>query len=146
MLYSKLETEIINALKNHNSDRLSTLRMLKTAILNQKINKILDEITDEMVIENAAKSVKTQKEAILEFEKGNRDDLILKAKKEIEIYEEFLPEALSEDEINAEIDKVFDKVKPEGKKDMGKIMKELSSLKGKADFKLISQIVNNKLI
>lgn len=146
MLYSKLETEIINALKNHNSDRLSTLRMLKTAILNQKINKKLDEITDEMVIENAAKSVKTQKEAILEFEKGNRDDLILKAKKEIEIYEEFLPEALSEDEINAEIDKVFDKVKPEGKKDMGKIMKELSSLKGKADFKLISQIVNNKLI
>ncbi len=146
MLYSKLETEIINALKNHNSDRLSTLRMLKTAILNQKINKKLDEITDKMVIENAAKSVKTQKEAILEFEKGNRDDLILKAKKEIEIYEEFLPEALSEDEINAEIAKVFDKVKPEGKKDMGKIMKELSSLKGKADFKLISQIVNNKLI
>lgn len=145
MLYEKLEIDIVNAMKNHNKERLSTLRMLKTAILNQKINKKLDDITDDLLIECASKQVKTHKDSIVEFEKANRKDLIDNLEKEIKILEEFLPEALSEEEINKEIDKVFDKVKPEGKKDMGKVMKELSSLKGKADFKLISEIVNKKL-
>ena len=145
MLYEKIEVDIINAMKNHNKERLSTLRMLKTAILNLKINKKLDKITDELVIETAAKQVKTHKDSIVEFEKASRQDLIDGLNKEIKVLEEYLPEALSEEDLKKEIDKVFDKVKPESKKDMGKIMKELTSLKGKADFKLISEIVNEKL-
>ncbi len=145
MLYERIETEIVNAMKNHNKERLSTLRMLKTSILNLKINKKLDTITDEIVVECAAKGVKTHKDSIVEFEKANRVDLADNLKKEIKVLEEFLPEALSEEEIEKELDKVFDKIKPEGKKDMGKIMKELASLRGKADFKLISDKVNKRL-
>ena len=58
----------------------------------------------------------------------------------------YLPEQLSGEEVEEEINKIFDEVKPEGKKDMGKIMKEANAkLKGKADFKLVSEIVNKKL-
>ena len=146
MLYEKIEVDIINAMKNHNKERLSTLRMLKTAILNLKINKKLDKITDELVIETAAKQVKTHKDSIVEFEKASRQDLIDGLNKEIKVLEEYLPEALSEEDLKKEIDKVFDKVKPTSMKDMGLIMKELTPIfKGKADMKTVNEIVRSKL-
>ena len=74
------------------------------------------------------------------------DDLADKLENEIKIISNYLPEQLSKEEIIKEIDRIFDLVKPESKKDMGKIMKEANvSLKGKADFKLVSEIVNSKL-
>ena len=130
-LYNKLSKDMMDAMKSHDKDTLSTLRLLKSAIDLQKINNKLTEITDELVIEVASKQVKQHKESITEFRNAGRDDL---------------PEQLSKEEIIKEIDRIFDLVKPESKKDMGKIMKEANvSLKGKADFKLVSEIVNSKL-
>lgn len=112
----------------------------------QKINNKLDSVTDELVIEVASKQVKQHKESILEFRNANRNDLADKLENEIKIISNYLPEQLSKEEIEKEIDRIFDLVKPESKKDMGKIMKEANiSLKGKADFKLVSEIVNSKL-
>ena len=66
--------------------------------------------------------------------------------REINLISNYLPEQLSEEEVRKEIDNIFDIVKPNGKSDMGKIMKEANlKLKGKADFKLVSQIVQDKL-
>ena len=130
-LYNKLSKDMMDAMKSHDKDTLSTLRLLKSAIDLQKINNKLAEITDELVIEVASKQVKQHKESITEFRNAGRDDLA---------------EQLSKEEIIKEIDRIFDLVKPESKKDMGKIMKEANvSLKGKADFKLVSEIVNSKL-
>ena len=103
------------------------------------------EITDELVIDIAARQIKTHKASIEEFDKANRTDLSDKLKEEIKLIEKYLPTQLTEEEINNEIEKVFEKVKPTSKKDMGLIMKELSPLKGKADFKIISTKVNKKL-
>lgn len=145
-LYNKLSKDMMDAMKSHDKDTLSTLRLLKSAIDLQKINNKLTEITDELVIEVASKQVKQHKESITEFRNAGRDDLADNLEREIKIISNYLPEQLSKEEIEKEIDRIFDLVKPESKKDMGKIMKEANvSLKGKADFKLVSEIVNSKL-
>ena len=146
MLYEKLNADMKSAMINKDKDTLSTLRYLKSAIDLYRINNKLDEVTDEVVIDIASKQVKTHKESILEFEKGNRLDLAENLKREIKLLETFLPEQLSDEEIEIELNKIFDEVKPTSKADMGKIMREVNSkLKGRVDMKKVSEIVNNKI-
>ncbi len=144
MLYEKIVNDMKSAMKNREKSTLSTIRFLKNAIDMEAKDK-KKEITDELVIDIAARQIKTHKASIEEFDKANRTDLSDKLKEEIKLIEKYLPTQLTEEEINNEIEKVFEKVKPTSKKDMGLIMKELSPLKGKADFKIISTKVNEKL-
>ena len=146
MLYGKINEMVKEAMKGHDKDTLSTLRLLKSAVDLQRINNKLDEVTDDTVIEVASRQVKQHKESIEEFRKAGRDDLADGLEREIKVISNFLPKQLSKEELEEELNKIFDEVKPEGKKDMGKIMKEANQrLKGKADFKLVSEIVNSKL-
>ena len=148
MLYDRISKDMISAMKEKDKETLSTLRLLKSAIDLYLINNKMDrhETTDEVVIEVVSKQVKTHKESIEEFKKGNRQDLVDGLNKEIELLSKYLPEQLSEEEIRNEIDKVFDKIKPTSIKDMGAIMKELTPIfKGKADMKLVNTIVKEKL-
>lgn len=146
MLYSTINNDMKEAMKSHDKETLSTIRLLKSAIDLQKINNKLSEITDDLVIEVASRQVKQHKESITEFRNAGRDDLADNLEREIKLISKYLPEQLSKEEIEKELDKIFEEVKPESKKDMGKIMKEANiRLKGKADFKLVSEIVNSKL-
>ena len=148
MLYDKISKDMVEAMKAHDKDTVSTLRLLKSAIDLYLINNKMDrhDASDEVVIEVVSKQVKTHKESIEEFKKGNRQDLIDGLNKEIELLSKYLPEQLSEEEIRNEIDKVFDKVKPTSIKDMGLIMKELTPIfKGKADMKFVNTVVREKL-
>ena len=145
-LYEKINSDMMIAMKNHDKDTLSTIRLLKSAIDLSKINNKLSEITDDLVIEVASRQVKQHKESIDEFRRANRNDLADNLEREIKVISIYLPKQLSKEEIELEINKIFDEIKPEGKKDMGRIMKEANSrLKGKADFKLVSALVNEKL-
>lgn len=145
-LYEQITDKMKSAMREKDKDTLSTIRLLKSAIDLNKINNKLSEITDDLVIEVASKQVKTHKESIEEFKQAGRNDLVEGLEKEIKIISEYLPEQLTKEELEKEIEKIFEIVKPEGKKDMGKIMKEANTiLKGKADFKMVSEIVNNKL-
>lgn len=146
MLYSTINNDMKEAMKSHDKETLSTIRLLKSAIDLQKINNKLSEITDDLVIEVASRQVKQHKESITEFKNAGRNDLADNLEREIKLISKYLPEQLSKEEIERELDKIFEEVKPESKKDMGKIMKEANiRLKGKADFKLVSEIVNSKL-
>ncbi len=146
MLYSTINDDMKEAMKSHDKETLSTIRLLKSAIDLQKINNKLSEITDDLVIEVASRQVKQHKESIIEFRNAGRNDLADNLEREIKLISKYLPEQLSKEEIEKELDKIFEEVKPESKKDMGKIMKEANiRLKGKADFKLVSEIVNSKL-
>lgn len=145
-LYERISSDMINALKSKDKDSLNTIRLLKSAIDLNKINNRLDDISDELVIEIVSKQIKIHKESILQFKSANREDLVIKLEKEIELLNTYLPEQLSELEIESEIAKIINEVKPNGKSDLGKVMKEASiRLKGKADFKLVSTIVQSKL-
>lgn len=144
-LVNQLDKDIIDAMKAKDTIKLATLRGVKGAIKLQNIDH-KKEINDELLIDVVSKEIKTRNESIKEFEKGNREDLITKTKQEIEILNKYLPEQLSEEEINTIIDEVFAEVNPAGIKDMGKVMGLVTpKVKGKADMGYVSGIIRNKL-
>lgn len=148
MLYETISNDMKEAMKAHDKDSLNTIRLLKSAIDLYLVNNKMDRNTcsDEVVIDVVSKQVKTHKESIEEFKKGNRQDLVDGLLKEIELLSKYLPEQLSEEEVRKEIDKVFDKIKPTSMKDMGALMKELTPiLKGKADMSQVNAIIREKL-
>lgn len=137
--------DIVTAMKEKDKERLTVLRMVKGAMQLEEINQ-KKELTDEDVIGIFAKQIKTRKESITEFEKGNRQDLIDQTNAEIKILEEYMPEQLSEAEVDQIIDAAFLEISPESMKDMGRIMKEVTpKLKGKTDMSTVSTKIRNKL-
>ncbi|MBP3461304.1 MAG: GatB/YqeY domain-containing protein [Bacilli bacterium] len=141
----KILEDLKKAMKEQNKKELSVIRMLKGAMQMEELNKKA-ELTDDEVISLIAKQIKTRKESILEFEKGNREDLIKETKDEIEILNKYMPEQLSEEEIEKIINEAFIKINPSSIKDMGKIMSEVNpKLKGRADMGYVSSIIKNKL-
>ena len=148
MLYDKISKDMVEAMKAHDKDSVSTLRLLKSAIDKYLIDNKMErhEASDQVVVEVISKQVKTHKESIEQFKAGNRQDLIDGLNKEIELLSTYLPEQLSHDDLVKLIDEVFDKVKPTSIKDMGNIMKELKPLvTGKADMGEVNKIVKEKL-
>ena len=137
--------DIVTSMKEKDKERLSVLRMVKGAIQLEENNK-KETLKDEDVIGVLAKQIKTRKESIAEFEKGNRQDLIDQTNREIAILEEYMPEQLSMEEVEKIIEEAFESVKPESMKDMGRIMKEVTpKLKGKADMSMVSTKIRTKL-
>ena len=144
-LVNRLDSEIIEAMKEKNTVKLNTLRGVKAAMKQANIDKKI-EISDELLIDVVSKEIKTRNESIKEFEKGGRDDLVSKTKEEISYIETYLPEQLSDDELNEIIDKVFSEVNPTGMSDMGKVMGMVTPLvKGKADMGKVSAIIRERL-
>lgn len=144
-MVEKLKQDMIEAMKAKDKDRLTTIRMIKGDLDKEHIDK-KREINDDLLIEVVNRGIKQRKDSIVEFEKGNRSDLSEKVKKEIELLQNYLPEQLSDEEVNCIIDEAFSVVKPEGARDMGKVMKEVSpKLKGRADMKKVSEIIKSKL-
>ncbi len=144
-MYEKIQADIISALKEKNTLKLQTLRGIKGSVDLEHINSKA-VIDDNLVIDIISRGIKTRKEYLLEFEKGNREDLIAKTKEEIALLQEYLPAQLTSDELENIIASVFEKVKPTSNKDMGLIMKELTPLvKGKCDMKEVSTIIKDKL-
>lgn len=146
MLYETIVTDMKNAMKSQDKGTLGTIRMLKSAIDLDRINNKLDSITDELVITVVSKQIKTLNESIEDFKRGNREDLINNANREIELLKKYLPEQLSDEELNKIIDEVIETVKPSSMKDMGLVMKELTpKIKGKADMGKVSALIKEKI-
>lgn len=141
----KIMQDIVAAMKSKDKDVLTVLRMVKGAVQLEEINT-KRELNDEEMITVLSRQIKTRKESIVEFEKGNRTDLIEKTQQEIDILSKYLPEQLSEEEVVKIIDEVFRTINPTGPSDMGKIMGALTpKLKGKADMGEVSKKVRAKL-
>lgn len=144
-MYEKIKEEIINAMKEKDTLKVQTLRGVKGEIDLEHINKKV-EINDDLVINVLSHQIKTRKESIVEFEKGNREDLISKTNLEVDLLQTFMPKQLSDEEINKILDDAFDKVKPSSAKDMGLIMREVTPLlKGKADMSKVSALIKERL-
>ena len=144
-MVEKLKQDMIEAMKAKDKDRLTTIRMIKGDLYKERIDK-KREINDDLLIEVVNRGIKQRKDSISEFEKGGRSDLIEKTQAEIDILQSYLPEQLSMEEVEAIIDEAFEVVKPEGARDIGKVMKEVTpKLKGRADMKQVSEIIKSKL-
>lgn len=144
-LRERILEDLKTAMKAQDKELLSVIRMVKGAIQMEELDK-KHELSDDEVITVISKQIKTRKESIEEFKKGNRQDLIDKTQSEIDILNKYMPEPLSEEEVNKIIDEIFDIVKPTSIRDMGTIMKEASAkLNGRADKSYISMYIKNKL-
>ena len=144
-MVEQLEKDMIEAMKAKEKERLTVIRMVKASLKQEQIDH-KKEINDDLLIDVVNKQIKMRKDSIAEFEKGGRQDLIDATQNEIDILMKYLPEQLSAEEVEKIINEIFEEVKPEGQKDMGKVMKEAQAkLKGKADMKDVSTIIREKL-
>lgn len=144
-LLEKLNNDMINYMKNKDSFSLGVIRMVKGAIQLEKINKKRD-LNDEEVIAVISKQIKMRNDSIEEFLKAGRDDLVEQNKKEVAILNEYMPEQLTDEEVEKIIDEAFAKINPTSNKEMGLIMKEVSpKLKGRADMGKVNAIIKEKL-
>ena len=144
-LKEKIQQDWKDAMKSRDKFRSNTLSMAKAAILQveKTDNRVLD---DEEVIGILSKEVKSRRDALVDFEKGNRQDLVEEAKSEIEILLEYLPKQLTEDEIAEIVRQIICETGASSAKDMGKVMTvAMAKLKGRADGKLVSSIVKQNL-
>ncbi len=144
-MYNKIKEDIVNALKEKDTLKLQTLRGIKGEVDLEHINKKV-EINDDLVITVLSRGIKTRRESITEFEKGNRGDLIEKTQNEIDLLQTYLPAQLTDEEINKVLDDAFNKVNPTSAKEMGLIMREVTPLlKGKADMGKVSSMIKERL-
>jgi len=162
-LKEKIQEDLKTAVKEKKETFTSALRLLSAAILNKekekryKISKEKEELkeeelakesqlTDEEVIEVTSTEIKKKKEAVIEFEKGEREDLVEKEKAAIEVWQKYLPEQLSEEELKKLAKEAIEKVGAKEPKDMGRVMAELMpQIKGKAEGSQASKIVKELL-
>lgn len=140
----RLQEDWKTALKAKDKFKANVLSTAKSSILLCEKNG--ENVDDARVIEILAKEVKQRREAVLEFEKGNRQDLVDEANAEIAILLDYLPQQLSEEEILEIVKESAITVGASSIKDMGKVMALVRpKTVGKADGKLVSQLVKNYL-
>lgn len=145
-LYERVNSEMKDAMRNKDSVRLSIVRMIMAAVKNAEIAKKVKKLEDADVIQVIQKMIKEHKESITQFEKGNRMDLVNKEKAELDILQKYVPSQMSEEELISVIRAVIQEIGITSKADTGKAMKAImEKVKGKADGKLVNQLVMSLL-
>jgi uncharacterized protein len=140
-----IQDDMKRALKAGEKSKLSTLRLLISAAKNESIEKRA-ELSDEDVLMVIQREIKQRKNAIEEFRKGNRDDLIQQNEEEIAFLEAYLPQQLSDEELESLVRAAATEVNATSPKEMGKVMgKLMPQVKGKADGTRVQAMVKRVL-
>ena len=141
----KLLQALKEAMREKDELKKDTITMLRAAIL-QVEKDDRKELTESEMEAIVAKQIKSRKESLEDYRKANRDDIVSKIEKEIEILTVYLPEQLTEDEIKDLINKAIEKTGASTPRDMGKVMQEIRpQIAGKADGKVVSDMVKQLL-
>lgn len=145
-LKDRLMEDMKDSMRNKESLRKSVITMIRASVKQKEVDDRVD-VTDDDVIELIAKQLKQRNDALVEFEKAEREDLITQTKAEIEILASYLPQQLTDEELEAVVRDAITEVNAQSMKDMGKIMgKVMAVAKGKVDGKRINEMVKNVLI
>ncbi len=144
-LKQKLNDDLRQALRDGNKPKVSTIRLLLSAIKNAEIARI-GTLEEGDIFGVIAKEVKQRQESIEAYKKGNRPDLVAQEEAEMAILQGYLPKQVGRDEIIAEANKIIAEVGASGLGDKGKVMpKIIAALKGKADGREINAVVTELL-
>jgi len=148
-LKDQIMSDLKQAMKNKDKDRLRVLRSLKAGLLEKEISERKGgeaSLSDEQAAEVLMKAAKQRRESIDQFESGSRSDLADAEKKELEIIESYLPEMLEENEIREIAREKIEELGAESMADMGQVMGVLmQQLKGKAEGAVVSKVVKQEL-
>lgn len=140
MLKQKLMEDLKESMKNKDEIRKNTVQMVRAGILQIEKDTGI-QVEDEKILEIIAKEVKIKKDALKDFEKAGREDLINQTNREIEVLQEYLPKQLTREEIKIEVQKIIDEIGATTMKDMGAIMKEAKAKMGaSAEGKTINEV------
>jgi uncharacterized protein YqeY len=144
-LEERLVEEMKQAMKSNDKLRLSTIRLIRSALKNKEI-ELRKKLEDEDVVKVIQVMVRKGEESVEQFQAGGRVDLVEKEKKELDILKSFLPQPLGQEEILRIIDQSIQETQASSLKDIGKVMKSvMPKIGGKADGKLINQLVKERL-
>jgi len=144
-LKDRLMDELKSSMKNRDKIRKEIITLVRAAIKQIEVDERI-ELDDEGVIEVIAKLVKQKEEATIDFAKGGRQDLVELAEKEKEILLEYLPQQLTEEEIDEIVKATIDEVGANTSRDVGKVMSSIMpKFKGRADGSLVNKIVKQYL-
>ena len=144
-LKDKLTEDLKQAMRQGDEQRKSTLRLVIAAIKNAEIEK-RRELEEGELLASIAKEAKQRHESIAQFERGGRQDLVDREEAELQILLAYLPEQLSQEEIEAQARQIVEEVGATSPAQMGQVMRQLMPLmQGKADGKLVSQVVKELL-
>lgn len=160
-LREKINEEIKNAMRAKEELLLLVLRGINAAFQNKETEKRtklsktekdiakleeLSKLSEEEMTDVIASEAKKRKDSIIEFKKGNRNDLVEKEEKELEILKKYLPEQMNEEQVKEEAKKVISEIGAVGLKDTGKVMSALMpKVKGKTDGSVVSKVVGELL-
>ena len=145
MLKEKLLEDLKESMKDKNITRKNVVQMVRAAILQVEKDKQI-EVTDEQIVEIIAKEAKKRRDSIPDYEKSGREDLLAQINEEITILEEYLPEQLSLEEIEAKVKEIIAELGASSMKEMGMVMKTAKERLGaSADGKTINEVAKKLL-
>lgn len=144
-LKEKLMEDLKTSMRNKDTVRKNTITMVRAAIKQIEVDERV-EIDDERILEIISKQLKERNNAIEDFKKGERQDLVDITKKEIEILLDYLPEQFTEEELEKIVAETIDEVDAKSMKDIGLVMKSvMPKVKGRADGNAVNKIVRSML-
>lgn len=147
-LVDQIQKDIVTAMKARDEARLSTLRMMKTALMNKKIEKMAD-LDDKESQQVLSTLIKQRKDSIEQFTKGGRQEMADKEAAEIAVIEAYLPKAASESDIISVVKSVVAEMGSPTMKDMGTVMKnamaKFAAKGARVDGKVVSEAVKKEL-
>jgi uncharacterized protein YqeY len=144
-MLEKIKEDMKNAMKSGEKEKLVTIRMLLSDIHKKEIDK-RGPLTEQEILGVVSKSIKSRKDSIEEFKRGDRDDLVQKESREIEYLNVYLPKPLSKEEIQKAIEDIITETGASSAKDFGRVMKEIMGrYQGQVDGKEIGEIIKQKL-
>ena len=144
-LKEKLQEDLKSSMKNKDTIKKSVVTLIRAAIKQHEVDNRVG-LADDAIIDIISKQLKQRKDSLAEFEKANRDDLVEETKSEIQVLEGYLPQQLSEEELEKIVIETIAEVGATSMKDMGKIMATIKpKTAGRADGRKINELVKKNL-
>lgn len=145
-LKNQIQADMLAAMKAKDDLKVSTLRMLKAAILKQEVSGERKEATDDVILGIIGKEIKSRRDSAEQFRAGNRPEMAEKEEKEIEVLLGYMPPQMSEEELKKIAKEVIASMGASSKADLGKVMGAMMpKVKGMADGDLVSKVVKELL-
>jgi len=142
---TQISKDVKEAMRQKDKERLAALRLILASFKQKEVDERI-ELKDEHSIAILNKMAKQHHDSIEQFSKANRDDLVKKEQLELDVIESYLPEKLSEEEVNLLIDEAISETEANSAKDMGKVIGLLKGkLQGQADMGEVSRLIKTKL-
>lgn len=144
-LKARISEDMKAAMRSKDKERLGVIRLILAAIKQREVDERI-ELDDTQVLVVLEKMLKQRRDSIEQFRKGDREDLAVKEEFEVGILQEYMPEAMSEEEIDAILDEIITATGASSIKDMGKVMGQVKpKIQGRADMGAVSQKIKARL-